>query len=112
MVAPRALRWLAFAPVALAAASAPALAVHVPATRSTIAGTAPSPAVMVAGRKGTRNYAPDDAGSAAAASESSSQEQDTEKARLDQCLASWDKGTHISQSSWRQICVREIKSNE
>jgi hypothetical protein len=40
------------------------------------------------------------------------QSEEDAKARLDQCMASWDKGTHNSQSSWRQICNREIKANE
>jgi hypothetical protein len=37
------------------------------------------------------------------------QSAETTKARLDQCMASWDRDTHITQSNWRQLCVSKSK---
>ena len=119
MFAHRALQCLAYAQLVLAAASEPALALQVSDVFSAIVAKRPSPAVMITGRKGTRNYVPDDAEasddaeiSAEAIKENAAQPEETAKERLDQCLASWDKGTHITQNTWHQICEREIKSNE
>ena len=36
----------------------------------------------------------------------------TAEERLEECMASWDDKTHITKSSWRQICQRQIKDNE
>jgi hypothetical protein len=50
--------------------------------------------------------------SAEAIKENAAQSEETAKERLDQCLASWDKETHITQNTWHQICERQIKSTE
>ena len=119
MIARRTLHWFAYAQLVLAAASEPALALQVSDALSAIVARRPSLTVMVTGRKGTRNYVPDDAEasddpeiSAEAIKENAAQPEETSKERLDQCLASWDKGTHITQNTWHQICEREIKANE
>ena len=126
MFAHRVLHCFAYAQLVLAAASEPALALQVSDVFSAIVAKRPSPAVMITGRKGTRNYVPDDAEtsddaaeipdgakiSAEAIKENPSQPEETAKERLDQCLASWDKGTHITQNTWHQICERQIKANE
>ena len=61
MFAHRTLHWFAYAQLVLAAVSEPALALQVSDAFSAIVAKRPSPAVMVTGRKGTRNYVPDDA---------------------------------------------------
>ena len=104
MLSHRPLPWLVCALPVVVANSEPAHALQ--GSKAFIAG--PSLVVEIEGRKGTRLYRPDDA---------STEPQETAdpkqaKEKLDQCMASWDKGTHISQSNWRQICAREIKSNE
>ena len=119
MFAHRTLHWFAYAQLVLAAASEPALALRASDAFSTVVAERPSLALMGTLRKGTRNYVPDDAGasddaeiSAEAIKENAAQPEETAKERLDQCLASWDKGTHITQNSWHQICEREIKASE
>jgi hypothetical protein len=112
MFALRALHRFVYAPLVLAAASEPALALQGSDTFSTIVAKRPSLVVVITGRKGTRNYMPDADEISAEAKENATQSADTTKARLDQCMASWDRNTHITQSNWRQICEREIKANE
>jgi hypothetical protein len=118
MFAHRTLHWFAHAQLVLAAASEPALASQSSDAFSTNVAKRPSLAVMVTGRKGTRNYLPDDAEASddpetsAEAKENAAQPAAAAKDRLDQCLASWDKGTHIAQNTWHQICERQIKANE
>jgi hypothetical protein len=111
MFARRTLCRFAYAQLVLAALSEPALALDGSEASARIVAKPTSPVVMVAGRQGTRNYRPDAAESSAQAQENSAQLEET-KTRLDQCMVSWDRGTHITQSSWRQICEREIKANE
>ena len=36
----------------------------------------------------------------------------TVEEKLDECMASWDEKTHITKSSWRLICQRQIKDSE
>ena len=81
--------------------------------------TTPASPVMVTGRKGTRNYMPDDAEasddaeiSAETIKENAAQPEETAKEGLDRCQGSWDKGTHIAQNTSHQICERQIKSTE
>ena len=125
MLAHRTLHWFAYAQLVLAAVSEPAIALQVSDAFSAIVAKRPSAAVMVAGRKGTRNYVSEDAEtsdgaeisddaeiSAVVIKENPAKPGETAKERLDQCLASWDKGTHITQNSWHQICERQIKADE
>ena len=66
--------------------------------------------VKIGGRKGTRNYSPDDAGAATEPkdAESSAEATEARKVRLENCMASWDSKTHITKSSWRKICERQL----
>jgi hypothetical protein len=101
-----------YALLVLGAASQSALALQGSDTFLTIAAKSPSLVVIITGRKGTRNYMPDADEISVEVKENAPQSADTAKARLDQCMASWDRNTHITQSNWRQICAREIKANE
>jgi hypothetical protein len=56
-------------------------------------------------RKGTRNYIPDTYSERALEDPSPV----SEAKALEDCMATWDEGTHISKSSWREICHRQIK---
>lgn len=119
MFAHRTLHWFAFAQLVSGAISVPAFALQASDAFSMIVTIPASPVVvMVTARKGTRNYVPDDADASddaetsAEAKENAAQPEETAKERLDQCLASWDKGTHITQNTWHQICERQIKANE
>ena len=70
-----------------------------------------SPLVEPAQRKGTRNYRPD--GSAPATTDGGSQTSTISKnEKLDQCMATWDEGTHITKSKWREICLRQLDARE
>ncbi len=61
MFAHRTLHWFAYALLVLATPSAPARALQVSDVFSAIVAKRPSLAVMITGRKGTRNHVPDDA---------------------------------------------------
>jgi hypothetical protein len=70
-----------------------------------------SPLVEQAQRKGTRNYRPD--GTAPTATDAGSQASTVSKnEKLDQCMDTWDKGTHITKSKWREICLRQLDARE
>ena len=117
MLVHRNLLWFACAQLFLTAASQPVFALQI-SDYSAIVAKRNSLALLVTGRKGTRNYipddieVPDDVEISEALKENAAQPEQTAKSRLDQCLASWDKATHITQYAWHQICVREIKANE
>jgi hypothetical protein len=67
--------------------------------------------VEQAQRKGTRYYRPD--GSAPATADTGSQASTISKnEKLDQCMATWDEGTHITKSKWREICLRQLDARE
>ncbi len=112
----RALAW--FVPallVVVAASNEPALAWR--ASKLFVTDSHPL-IVKIEGRKGTRLYRPDetedydaltDAQEKAAAAAT---HEPTPEERLDECMASWDEKTHITKSSWRLICQRQIKENE
>ena len=72
--------------------------------------------IKTEGRKGTRLYrpdVPDEEGDLTEAEEkAAAAHEPTVEERLDQCMASWDEKTHITKSSWRLICQRQIKDNE
>jgi hypothetical protein len=67
-------------------------------------------ALHLAARKGTRNYRPGDAGTATpttTTTPSPAEPADAVDTRtLEGCMATWDKGTHITKSRWREICKR------
>jgi hypothetical protein len=70
--------------------------------------------VKAQARKGTRLYAPDQSvdystlvegqEKAAATATNDAKPQD----KLNQCMASWDTGTHITKANWRKICERQL----
>ncbi len=62
-------------------------------------------------RKGTRTYMPDGSTTPVPADTSQAQAADTSEA-LEQCMATWDAGTHISKSNWRTICIRQLKDRD
>jgi len=68
------------------------------------------------GRRGTRLYRPDDSESydplVEGEEKATATHEPTPEERLEECMASWDEKTHITKSSWRLICQRQIKYNE
>jgi hypothetical protein len=72
------------------------------------ASTLPEPAA----RKGTRNYRPD--GSEPAATDAAGTQASTasKSEKLDQCMDTWDEGTHITKSKWREICIRQLDARD
>jgi hypothetical protein len=69
-----------------------------------------SPNLAQVARKGTRLYTPEDAAPAVPA-DSATQARSTEDA-LKQCMDTWDAGTHIAKSKWREICQRQLKDHD
>jgi hypothetical protein len=69
------------------------------------AGAAPGFHLAQLARKGTRNYVPDTYSERASEDPSPA----SEAQALEDCMATWDEGTHISKSNWRDICHRQIK---
>jgi len=64
--------------------------------------------VQLAARKGTRNYMPD-AAEIPQDTEPAKSDKASEAKALDDCIAIWDAGTHITKTKWRDICKRQIK---
>lgn len=64
--------------------------------------------VPVAGRKGTRNYEPDDMSEPLPA-----EPQQTPNAvsndELEHCMSTWDKDTHMTKEAWRKTCKRVLR---
>ncbi len=102
---------------ALIAATAPALAEPITSTSPspittpsltdpllTSPSTDPLPAEPGA-RKGTRNYK---AGAEAAPLPDPESKGLSNKEKLAQCMDTWDTGTHITKSKWREICKRQL----
>ena len=89
---------------------------HAALAGSLIAETPPgvTPIVEPAARKGTRAYTPDGAETAVpavpAVTPQAKPAADTDA--LDQCMRTWDAGTHISKSKWREICIRQLKDRD
>jgi hypothetical protein len=105
----RALFWLVCAlPLALAA-GAPAFALE---GSEGLAAGVKGLVVNAEGRKGTRVYTPGssaDYGAPADVQEKAAATPDaTSQDKLDQCMASWDTGTHITKPNWRKICERQL----
>jgi hypothetical protein len=94
--------------IAQGAAAGPSLA---PAPSEPVAAPG-SGVVWLAARKGTRNYVPgEESGTEQALQETSPAQSDqaSEEKALEDCIAIWDTGTHISKSKWREVCRRQIK---
>jgi hypothetical protein len=62
-------------------------------------------------RKGTRAYKADGTQSAVPADAAPAKSPSGDDA-LAQCIATWDAGTHITPSKWREICVRQLKDRD
>jgi hypothetical protein len=69
------------------------------------------PLIEPAARKGTRAYAPDGTETAIPAVSPEANAPAGSDA-LAQCMDTWDAGTHISKSKWREICVRQLKDRD
>lgn len=98
-------------------AALPAVAVPAPHREAAMsAARSGLPAVHLAARKGTRNFRTDDADAPGAPSTSTAPALPDKPAdaadthTLESCMATWDKGTHISKSRWREICQRNINA--
>jgi hypothetical protein len=89
-----------------AQAGGTALAAYVLPPRSDVA-----PVVEPVARKGTRAYKPDGAAPALPADAAQTNSPSGDDA-LAQCIATWDAGTHISPSKWREICKRQLKDRD
>jgi hypothetical protein len=74
-----------------------------------------TPLVESAARKGTRAYRPGDDAAAAVPALPALPPQTKAPAgsdALDQCMGTWDAGTHITKSKWREICIRQLKDRD
>ena len=64
-------------------------------------------------RKGTRNYAPDSADAPLPPTPDAPVATTKDNAeRLKDCMATWDAGTHITKSNWKEICKRQLKESD
>jgi hypothetical protein len=70
-----------------------------------------APVVEPVARKGTRAYRPDGATPAVPADAAQANSTSGDDA-LAQCIATWDAGTHISPSKWREICKRQLNDRD
>jgi hypothetical protein len=70
-----------------------------------------APVVEPVARKGTRAYKADEAAPAVPADATQAKSPRDDEA-LAQCIATWDAGTHISPSKWREICKRQLKDRD
>jgi hypothetical protein len=60
-------------------------------------------------RKGTRNYRDGDPlATAPATTVPLKNDGLSQKDKLAQCMDTWDTGTHITKSKWREICIRQL----
>ena len=113
MLACRTFLWPTCALPLVFAARDPAFALDV----SKVFATGFHPLVIkTEGRKGTRLYRPDvpdeESDLTEAEEKAAAAHEPTVEEKLDECMASWDEKTHITKSSWRLICQRQIKDNE
>lgn len=69
----------------------------------------PLQTVEPAARKGTRSYRDGEATPTVPAATTPAARGDfSEAEKLAQCMDTWDKGTHITKSKWRDICKRQL----
>jgi hypothetical protein len=73
-------------------------------------GPEASTLVEPAQRKGTRNYRAD--GTTATDTSPTTTTAASRSEKLSQCMDTWDKGTHITKSKWREICLRQLDARE
>jgi len=69
----------------------------------------------VAARKGTRNYRQGDSATTTTTPSTTdiNPSAGTSPAeKIAQCMETWDTGTHISKSKWREICQRQLRAGE
>ena len=115
MFARHALPWFLSALLLVGAAQEPTVALQ-DLKVFTVGPNGRSFVVKTEGRKGTRLYRPDvpdeEVDLTEAEEKAAAANEPTVEERLDQCMASWDEKTHITKSSWRLICQRQIKDNE
>lgn len=65
------------------------------------------------GRKGTRNYRNDGSSTSTPSTPSTTEYRAPTRAeKLQYCIDTWDAGTHISKSKWREICKRQLAAGE
>lgn len=64
--------------------------------------------VAEGGRKGTRNYVPPDGTALPDPDETTAKSAEARAKKIADCVAIWDRGTHISKSKWREICQRQV----
>jgi hypothetical protein len=106
----RTLIWLLCALLSVLAAPDPTFALEGTAD---VAAGAGSLVVEAQARKGTRLYMQDqsvDYGTLVEGQEKATATRDASSSqqKLDQCMASWDTGTHITKPNWRKICERQL----
>ena len=115
MFARHALPWFLSALLLVVAAQEPTVAMQ-GSKVFTVGPNGRSFVVKTEARKGTRLYRPDDSEGydplAEAEEKATATHEPTTEDRIDQCMASWDAETHITKSSWRLICQRQIIYNE
>ena len=113
MFARHALPWFLSALLLVGAAQEPTVALQ-DLKVFTVGPNGRSFVVKTEGRKGTRLYdVPDEEADLTEAEEkAAATHEPTAEDRLEECMASWDEKTHITKSSWRLICQRQIKDNE
>ena len=70
-----------------------------------------NPMIEQAQRKGTRNYRPDGT-TATDTTTTTTTTAASRSEKLSQCMDTWDKGTHITKSKWREICLRQLDARE
>ncbi len=62
-----------------------------------------------AARKGTRNYRDGEPATTTPPVTTTSKANAADDAdKLTQCMETWDAGTHITKSKWREICHRQL----
>lgn len=61
-----------------------------------------------AARKGTRIYRPGEDAAVPTDATTARSDSLSVKDKLSQCMDTWDKGTHITKSKWREICQRQL----
>ena len=71
----------------------------------------------IAARRGTRNYRPEgDSATTTPTTTPSAKEVNPSATstadKLAQCMETWDTGTHISKSKWREICQRQLRAGD
>lgn len=93
--------------LALIGALAASAATAAPEVTDPLVGT--TQATEGTARKGTRNFrAGEDAAAAATTTAPLKSDGLSQKDKLAQCMETWDTGTHITKSKWREICIRQL----